>query len=99
MRKWLTWLFKSETPPEAAQPSVAKRVVRLEIELEELRALVEATWARQRKVEGAVHGMRGASRRHPQRDSVDETLEEFRERMIREGRMRAHHGESEHGDH
>jgi len=99
MRKWLTRLFKRETAPAVVEPSVAKRVVRLEIELEELRALVEATWARQRKVEGAVHGMRGASRRHPQRDAVDETLEEFRDRMVREGRMRAQSGEQQHGEH
>lgn len=84
LSKLLTLFKKSETPPEPVPVPLQKRVVRLEIELEELRALVEATWARQRKVEGAVHGMRGASRRHPSHEG--ETLDEFRARMIVNGR-------------
>jgi len=99
MLKWLTRKKKPEAAPPPDEPRLSARVSRLEIEVEDLRTLVEATWARQRKVEGAVHGMRGASRRHPQRDGVDETIEEFRERMLREGRLRAQSGESQHGEH
>lgn len=90
MWKWLlTGAKKRETPEEVPSERVSIRVARLEIEVEELRTLVEATWARQRKVEGAVHGARGASKRWPQRAGDDESFEEFRERMVREGRMRA----------
>jgi len=97
--KWLlTRRRKPETPTPPEQPTLNKRVVRLEIEIEELRALVEATWARQRKVEGTVHGMRGANRRHPGRVPDDETIDEFRERMIREGRMCATKGATTDGE-
>lgn len=101
MRNWLlTWLNGGEPPKEVCDPRTAKRIVRLEMELEELRSLVEATWARQRKVEGTVHGMRGANARHPSRlSSADETLQEFRDRMQREGLLRAAPQErSQHGD-
>lgn len=99
MRTWLlTWLLGRDSADMVCDPRTAKRIVRLEMEVEELRALVEQTWARQRKVEGTVHGMRGANARHPSRISAaDETLQEFRDRMLREGRLRAVPVESEHG--
>jgi len=98
--QWLTKALRRGSKPEVVPEPLAKRVVRLEIELEELRALVEATWARQRKVEGAVHGMRGANARHPSRGgAADETIEEFRDRMIREGRLSAARGVEQHGEH
>lgn len=99
LRSWLTKVFRREASPEVCDPRTSKRIARLEIEIEEVRSLVEATWARQRKVEGTVHGMRGASRRHPQRELGDETLEEFRDRMAREGRLSVARGESQHGEH
>jgi len=77
-----------------------QRVQRLEIEVEDLVSKLEAVWARQRKVEGTVHGMRGANARHPSRiQNVDESLEEFRDRMLREGRLSAARVESQHGEH
>lgn len=85
----LTKAKKPESAPEPVPPRVQERVTRLEIEVEELRALVEATWARQRKVEGAVHGMRGKAARWPGRDEDGETFEEFRGRMTRQGLLRA----------
>lgn len=99
MLKWLLTLGKKPDPvPESVPESVREKVNRLEIDLEELRGLVQAVWARQRKVEGAVHGMRGASRRWPGRaDTDDETLEEYRDRMVREGRMRATGGTNDGG--
>jgi len=94
---------KSETPAEPENPRVSARVARLEIELEELRTLVEATWARQRKVEGAVHGMRGAARRWPQEASGQESFEQFRERELakRQGitPLVVHHQENIHDEH
>jgi hypothetical protein len=77
-----------------------QRVQRLEIEVEDLVSKIEAVWARQRKVEGTVHGMRGANARHPSRlGNADESLEEFRDRMLREGRLTAAHGDNKHGEH
>lgn len=99
LKRWLTKTLGLDPPQEVCDPRTSKRIQRLEIEIEELRALVEATWARQRKVEGTVHGMRGASRRHPQRDAVDETIDEFRDRMLREGRLTAARAENQHGEH
>lgn len=101
MLKYLLTLLRNRDPhSQAKEVSLAKRVLRLEMEMEELRTMVEATWARQRKVEGTVHGMRGANARHPSRLSgATETLEEFRERMISEGRIHAHHGDTPHGEH
>jgi len=101
MRKWLLTLILGVDPRESVcDPRTAKRISRLEIETEELRTIVEATWARQRKVEGTVHGMRGANARHPSRiGSAQETLEEYRERMLREGRLVASRGDSQHGEH
>lgn len=101
MRNWLlTWLLGCDPKDSVCDPRTAKRIVRLETELEELREIVEATWARQRKVEGTVHGMRGANARHPSRLSgLDETLEEYRDRMLREGRLTAARGDSKHGEH
>jgi len=94
----LTWFRKPEPPREPEPPVLRKRVERLEIELEECVSKLEAVWARQRKVEGTVHGMRGADRRHPQRVNGEETLDEYRDRMAREGRLRAS-GETSHGEH
>lgn len=86
----LLTLFRKPEPPPATEPApMRKRVERLEIEVEELVSKLEAVWARQRKVEGTVHGMRGADRRHPQRVNQEETLDEFRDRMRREGRLTA----------
>jgi len=94
--KWLLTLFqKREAPPAPEPPQLRKRVERLEIEVEELVSKLEAVWARQRKVEGTVHGMRGANARHPSRvQDINETLEEFRDRMSREGRLHATRSES-----
>jgi hypothetical protein len=95
----LTWLLGCDPRDSVCDPRTAKRIVRLENEIEELRTLVEATWARQRKVEGTVHGMRGANARHPSRlTHAEESLEEFRDRMLREGRLTAARSENSHGD-
>jgi len=88
--KVLTWLFRRDPPAQPEPLRHGQRIARLEIELEDQRTLLDAIWARQRKVEGAVHGMRGASSRWPGRgkgDTADESLEDFRDRMRREGRM------------
>jgi len=99
-KRLLTWLLGCDPSESVCDPRTAKRIVRLEIELEQLREIVEATWARQRKVEGAVHGMRGANARHPSRlNNLDESIDEFRERMAREGRLVAARGETQHGEH
>lgn len=97
MLKWLLTSFRRVDPPSAPEPApLRKRVERLEIEIEELVSKLEAVWARQRKVEGTVHGMRGADRRHPQRVNGEETLQEFRDRMAREGRLSAARMENQH---
>lgn len=93
----LTRKKKPETPPEVVPERLSATVNRLVIEVEELRLMCEATWARQRKVEGAVHGMRGASRRWPQSGTDDESIEEFRDRMVREGRLQATRGGNSNG--
>jgi len=70
---------------------VRKAVSRLEIDVEVLRDEIEALKGAHRKLCGAVYGRLGADARHPQRAGrvgEDETLDEFRERMRREGRMR-----------
>jgi len=101
MLKRLLTVFRAPDPPPAPEPpGVRKRVERLEIEVEELVSKLEAVWARQRKVEGTVHGMRGANARHPSRlGNADESLEDFRDRMLREGRLLTSRGDSQHGEH
>ena len=88
MWKWLlTRAKKPETPAEAVPESVRERVTRLEIDLQEVQALCQAVWARQRKVEGAVHGARGAANRWPGSTAGDETLDQYRDRMAASGRL------------
>lgn len=101
MFKWLlTMVRKPEPQREPEPPTLRKRVERLEIDLEEAVSKLEAVWARQRKVEGAVHGMRGANARHPSRlDQVEETLEQYRDRMAAEGRLPVARGADSNGDH
>lgn len=100
VKRLLTLFRKPEPPREPEPPAVRKRVERLEIEVEELVSKLEAVWARQRKVEGTVHGMRGANARHPSRVAGQvETLEEFRDRMLAQGRIRGSLESNEHGDH
>jgi len=101
MLKRLLTLFRRPDPPAAPPaPRIEARVSRLEIEIEDLVSKLEAVWARQRKVEGTVHGMRGANARHPSRlNNLDETLEQYRERMLREGRLVASRGDTQHGEH
>jgi len=83
----LTRAKKPETPAEAVPERLSTTVQRLVIEVEELRLLVEQTWARQRKVEGAVHGMRGRDARWG-KGPDGESIDDFRDRMVREGRLR-----------
>ena len=85
--RWRKGPAKPDEAVELVLARDAKRITRLEIEVEELRTLIEATWSRQRRVEGAVHGMRGGGRPAANRGS-DESFDEFRDRMLREGRVR-----------
>lgn len=100
LKRLLTLFRPADTPPTPEPPRMQQRVQRLEIEVEDLVSKLEAVWARQRKVEGTVHGMRGANARHPSRlANADESLEEFRDRMAREGRLVASRGDTQHGEH
>lgn len=89
MLKWvLTRLFGPDPRELRWAKAMQERVQRIEIAIGEQHALLQAVWSRQRKVEGAVHGMRGAKNRwHKSADN--ETLDEFRERMAREGLLRS----------
>jgi hypothetical protein len=101
MKNWLLTAVRRLVPtPKPTDEPLRARVVRLEIEAEELRSLVQAVWARQRKVEGTVHGMRGANNRWPSRvNNSEESLEEYRDRMQREGRLGGARAGENHGEH
>ena len=101
LKRLFTLLFGSETPKEPEPETLRKRVQRLEIDFAEQQERQEAVWARMRKVEGFVHGHRGADARHPQRlrrDHSEETIDEFRDRMAREGRLKATMNGESHGE-
>lgn len=89
MFRWLTRRKAPDPAPAPEPPRLAARVVRLETEVEDLHTLVEQLQGAQRKLTGAVYGMKGADKRHPQRVGGEETLDEFRERMMRAGQLRA----------
>lgn len=93
MLKWLLTLFaKRDRAPEQVPPSIRERVHRLEIALEELTDYVDQQRAHHAKLRQAFYGHIGAENRNKLRGgshSSDETLEEFRERMRREGRLGA----------
>lgn len=95
------WLRSRSAPVVAQEPeSVRQRVHRLEIELTELREQFEVHKLAFQRFQGKVYGHLGA----PNRDALrrtqqrDETLEEFRLRMLGTGAPRVL-TENQHGEH
>lgn len=102
--KWLLQGRKKRDPePEQVPPSVRARVQRLEIDLGELTEYVEQLRAHHAKLRQSFYGHIGAENRNKVRrgaHSDDETLDEFRERMRREGRLGAvQESTHDHGEH
>lgn len=102
MLRWLLTRSKKRDPqPEQEPPTVRARVQRLEITLSELEEYVEQLRGQHAKLRSAFYGHIGAEARNklrPGGDPSTETLDEFRERMRREGRLFAV-PESQHGEH
>ena len=91
----LTRKRKSETPLSQEGPSPVQRLRRLEIEIATIREDLDLQTMAQKKLTGRVAGLIGVPARQRLREADTgnhggtETLEEYRERMRREGRLSA----------
>jgi len=74
---------KSETPFRSLNKQDRELMERLVIENGALAARQDALWARMRRLEGSIHGLRGGGRPPRGRDTSDETFEEFRARVLK----------------
>jgi len=92
-------MFRSRpAPTPAPEPeSVRQRVHRLEIELTELRDKFDLHQLAYQRFQGKVFGHLGAPNRDAVRNSgaKGETLEEYRDRMLRSGLLRAQRGDND----